>query len=112
MKVCIFQPEYSVDYTRSAELLQWELDALDRCDPSMDLSVLPEASDVPALAKTVGEFHESLDRFNDLLLKKAAETAKRCDAVLFVNAYRKTDIGWRNSTRAFDRTGTEVGHYD
>ncbi|MBR6789586.1 MAG: hypothetical protein IKM31_01815, partial [Oscillospiraceae bacterium] len=25
---------------------------------------------------------------------------------------RKTDIGWRNSTRAFDRTGTEVGHYD
>ena len=112
MKVCIIQPEYSLDYDRSAELLQWELDALDRCDRSMDLIVLPEASDVPAFAKTRALAEQSIERFNKVLLEKASETARRCDAVLFVNAYRRTEKGWRNSTRAFDRSGAEVGHYD
>ena len=30
MKACIIQPFYSMDYSRSDELLQWELDQLDK----------------------------------------------------------------------------------
>ena len=52
MKVCVFQPAYSTNHEDTERLFQWELEQLDRCDSSMDLIVLPEASDVPALAKT------------------------------------------------------------
>ena len=31
MTACIIQPFYSMDYERSEELLQWELDALEKC---------------------------------------------------------------------------------
>ena len=50
MKVCVIQPEYSLDYSRSDELFQWELDALDKCDESMDIIAMPEYSNVPAYA--------------------------------------------------------------
>ena len=52
MKVCIIQPPYSLDFTESDAHFHWEMDALDRCDPSMDLIVLPESANVPCLAKT------------------------------------------------------------
>lgn len=111
MKVCIFQPEYSVDYSRTDELLQWELKALDRCDPSMDIIVLPEAADVPALARTREEFLASYRKNGPILLQKVAETAKRCNAIIFVNAIYDAPGGQRNTTYVFDRNGKEVGHY-
>ena len=39
MKVCIVQPEYSTDYSRSNELFQWELDMMDKCDELLSLSI-------------------------------------------------------------------------
>ena len=111
MKACIIQPAYYVDYSRSEECLNWELQALDQCDESMDLIVLPEAADVPCLAHTREEFLESYRRFNAVLLEKCAETARRCNAVVFVNAYYETETGIRNTTQAFDRSGKVVGHY-
>ena len=44
MKVCIVQPPYSTDYSLSDAYFQWELDAFDRCDSSMDLIVFPESA--------------------------------------------------------------------
>ena len=41
MKVCIIQPEYSVDYNRSDELFNTYIDYLQKCDNSMDIIVLP-----------------------------------------------------------------------
>ena len=111
MKVCIIQPEYSADYGRSEELFNWELAALDRCDGSMDLIVLPESTDVPAFAKKREQALASHEKYAAALLEKASQTAARCNAVLFINAYRETPTGLRNTTYAFDRTGAEVGHY-
>ena len=52
MKVCIIQPEYSTDYSRSEELFEKQLALLAQCDESMDIIVLPESADTPCLAKT------------------------------------------------------------
>ena len=111
MKVCIVQPLYSADYERSEELFQWQLDAMDQCDESMDLIVLPEATSVPALAKTLEQFHGSYEMYNEIVLAKASETAKRCHSVLFINALYDSGKGLRNTTFAFDREGNVVGHY-
>ena len=111
MKACIIQPFYSMDYERSDELLQWELDQLDKCDPSMDLIVLPESSDVPAFAKTKADYFASTAKYTDKLLTKCKETAVRCDAVVFVNASYVTSTGPRNTTYAINRLGEIVGHY-
>lgn len=111
MKTCIIQPAYSVDYSRSDEMFAWELQALDQCDESMDLIVLPEAADVPCLAHTRDEFVASYRKYGQRLLDKCAETARRCKAVLFVNAYYVTEKGERNTTHAFDTNGQVVGRY-
>ena len=111
MKVCIIQPYYPTDYDRSNEMYQWELDIMDKCDESMDLIVLPESTDVPCFAKKREQAMASHDKYIDGLLKKASDTAKRCNAVLFINAYRQTETGLRNTTYAFDRAGNEVGYY-
>ncbi|MBR2459702.1 MAG: hypothetical protein IKB34_00515 [Clostridia bacterium] len=111
MKVCIIQPHYSTDRKDSDELFQWEMDILDKCDESMDLIVLPEATDVPALVKTLDQFHESYRRYNERILHKASETARRCQSVVFINALYDSGVGLRNTTYAFDKNGNAVGHY-
>ena len=111
MKVCIIQPLYSADWNDSEKLFQWELDILDKCDESMDLIVLPEATDVPAYAKNMDQFRTSYERYNKLILDKASETAKRCSSVLFVNALYDSGVGLRNTTYAFDKNGNIAGHY-
>ena len=111
MKACIMQPAYSVDYSLSDQMFQWELEALDRCDESMDLIVLPEAADVPCLARTREEFVASYTKYNKPLLDKCSETARRCHAVVFVNATFAAEGGERNTTFAFDTNGELVGRY-
>lgn len=111
MKVCIIQPEYSTDYEKSQEMFDKELALLQSCDPSMDIIVMPESCDVPALAKTKEQAEASSAKFKDILLAEAAATAKRCNAIVFVNAYDRAEKGDRNTTFAFDRNGCLVGKY-
>lgn len=111
MKVCLIQPGYSTDYSRSDELFQKELEYLRACDETMDLIVMPESCDCPALAKTREQSEQSSEKYRDLLLQEAAKTAKRCHALLFVNARSKSEQGLRNTTYAFDRNGEIVGKY-
>jgi len=111
MKVCIIQPLYSTKYERSDELFNWEMDIMDYCDSSMDLIVFPESTDVPCFAPTRAEALASHEKYAAKLLEKASKTAQRCNAVLFINAYRETESGLRNTTYAFDRNGNQVGHY-
>ena len=112
MKACILQPFYSLDYSCSDELFARTLDALDQCDRSADLIVLPEYADVPAMASTKAEHFASTAKYTGLLLDKCRETARRCQAVVFVNACSHTPTGPRNTTYAFNRLGEEVGRYD
>ena len=111
MKACIVQPPYSTDYARSDELFRWEMEVLDACDGSMDLIVFPESCDTPALAQTREQFEASYRKYCAPLLEKACATAKRCDAVLFINMARECPTGLRNTTYAINRTGEVVGYY-
>ena len=45
IKACVMQPPYALDVADIEKSMQWEFDALKKCDPSLDLIVLPEASD-------------------------------------------------------------------
>lgn len=111
MKVCIVQPEYSTDYKRSNELFEKELEYLRACDETIDIIVLPESCDCPALAKNKYEAEQSSSRYRDILLKEAANTAKRCSAMVFINARSQGEKGLRNTTYAFDREGRLAGKY-
>ena len=111
MKVCVIQPRYSFDENdvekRFYELIRW----LDDCDESMDLIVLPEYSDAPADVKGKDGFYGAVEKYNAILMQKAQDTAKRCSALVFVNAGYQTENGIRNTTHAIDRNGKIVGRY-
>ncbi|MBE7046893.1 MAG: hypothetical protein E7396_05695 [Ruminococcaceae bacterium] len=111
MKVCIIQPEYSVDYERADELFYKQCELMDRCDDSIDIIVLPELCDVPVLASTKEKSEALSEKFHEPLLKKAKETAKRCNSILFFNGREKFDDGLRNTTFAIDRSGNIAGTY-
>jgi len=111
MKVCIIQPPYSVNYEESDRYFNIETELLDKCDSSMDLIVMPESCDIPCLAKTREQGEKSVEKYNRRMMEKAAETAKRCNAMLFINARSKTEKGLRNTTYAFDRNGEIAGKY-
>ena len=112
MKVCIIQPPYSTDYSLSDEYFEKELELLAQCDESMDLIVMPELSDVPCLALTKELSDASSAKHNKPLLDEVAKTAKRCNAMVFVNARSPHNGKLRNTTYAFNRQGEIVGTYD
>ena len=111
MKACIIQPPYYADYGRSDECFDWEMKALDGCDSTLDLIVLPESCDIPSYAATQAQRVASVERYNAALLAKAADTARRCGAVLFINARSRWDDCLRNTTYAFDKNGNMAGTY-
>ena len=47
MKVCVIQPAYSTDFSKSDLYFEEQLKLIDMCDESMDLIVLPEYCDIP-----------------------------------------------------------------
>ena len=111
MRCCIIQPAYSTDYGRSDYYFEEQLKLIDRCDESMDIIVLPESCDIPCLAGSKEESELSYERYNKRLLDKVAETARRCRAIVFVNARSVEEGGLRNTTYAFNRDGEIVGKY-
>ncbi len=111
MKVCVIQPGYSFDEKDLDSRFKDLLKLVDECDESMDLIVLPEYSDVLADVKGDKDFYISSEKYSDILLEKASQTAKRCNAIVFVNAGYKTELGIRNTTHAFDRNGNVIGRY-
>ncbi len=111
MKVCTIQPKYSTDYEKAEEYFEKNIGYLRGCDSSMDIIVLPESSDMPCVAATKEEAEKYVEKFNERILKEASDTAKRCNAIVFVNARDKVENGLRNTTFAFDRKGELVGKY-
>ena len=111
MKVCIIQPAYSTDYSISDQYFEEQIKLIDQCDESMDLIVLPEACDIPCLADSKEKGEQSYAKFNNILLDKVADTARRCNAMVFVNARSAEEGGLRNTTYAFNRQGELAGKY-
>ncbi len=111
MKVCVVQPPYSMNETDLQQCEEKLFSLLDECDESLDVIVLPEYSDNLANEKNQETFLKAIERYNPLVLEKAAQTAKRCKAIVFVNGMYEAKDGYRNTTYAFDRNGNEVGKY-
>lgn len=112
MKVCIIQPAYSTDYEASEKYFEAQLRLLDQCDETADIIVLPESCDIPCLARSREEGLASVWKFNKKLLECVSQTAKRCNALCFVNARSGASERLRNTTYCFDRQGKLVGTYD
>ena len=111
MKVCVIQPEYSFDKNNLEKCFEELVSLLDKCDNSLDLIVLPEHSDVLVDIKEKEEFYHAVKKYSSDLLKIAIETAKRCNALLFVNCGFETEKGIRNTTHVIDRCGNIIGRY-
>ena len=112
MKVCVFQPPYAHDAEKIGESVQWEIDALAKCGSDLDVIVLPEASDRQGTIASPAALTNAVERYNAPLLAACSAAAKRCGAVVFVNAINRTPSGWRNTTFAYGRDGLLVGKYD
>ena len=114
MKACLIQPHYSVNYADSQACFDAQIKLLEECDESMDIIVLPESADIPALAKAREDQIKSHEKYTDLLIEKAKQTAVRCNSIVFVNArypFEGDRSRLRNTTYAIDRGGCVVGHY-
>ena len=111
MKVCIVQPPYSLHYADADGIFRWEMETFDKMDESMDMIVFPEYSTVPALPGNKVNMEASYHKYNEPLMAKAAETAKRCNAVVFINGPYMTEKGLRNTTVVYGRDGKEAGVY-
>lgn len=111
MKVCVLQPKYSFDKNDADKCFCGLLDLLDKCDDSMDIIVLPECSDALVDLRSKDEYYSAVNKYNSILIEKAQSAAKRCSAIIFVNAGYITDQGIRNTTYTIDRGGNIIGRY-
>jgi len=111
MKICVIQPHYSFCESDLESCFSGLIELMDKCDKTMDVIVLPEYSDVLADVKGKNGFYDAVESYNTKLLDAASKLAKRCSAIVFVNAGYHTDGGIRNTTHAFDRNGNIIGRY-
>ena len=111
MKALIYQSRFFLDKTNYLDGIEEVMTMLDSCDETLDLILTPESTDVPFAPATKEEFEETVKITTMRLLDKAAETAKRCHAFVFINA--SDDLGgvYANTTFAFDRNGNLAGKY-
>ena len=66
MKVCIIQPPYSTKLSDADFCFAEQMRFLDSCDDSMDIIVLPEAADIPSLAKTKEDSERTAEKYNEI----------------------------------------------
>ena len=60
---------------------------------------------------TIGYEGRSLEKYINILLNKCIETAKRCNALVFVNALYEENNNFRNTTYVYNRKGALIGKY-
>lgn len=110
MKAYLIQPRYSTTSSDLEKNFAGLLALLDECDDGADVIVLPEYGDVIA-AGDAEHYKNAIERNSPVLLARAIETAKRCNAVVFVNCGYDCGNGFRNTTHVIDRKGNVVGRY-
>jgi len=111
MKVCVIQPPYKSDAAMADKCFSSQIEMLDACDESVDLIVLPEDADIPCYAKSKDENDKMVAKYNETILKRSAEAAKRCHAIVCVNARSVGDKGYLNTTYVFSPQGEIKGKY-
>ena len=110
MKARVIQPLFAQDEAGLDKSYEWTLRELAKCDPSLDIVVLPEFSEVPGKTTHAG-FLETVHKYGPALLEACAETARRCNSLVFCGAI---DTSWdvpRNAIFVFGRDGSVLGKY-
>ena len=110
IKARVIQPCYALEDGGLVQSYLWEIGQLEKCDPSLDMIVLSEFSDVPGKA-TTEEFFAQVDNIYDDYRKILSETARRCSAIVIAGVVEKTGQGPRNATLVYKRDGTLAGVY-
>lgn len=111
LRICVIQPPYGFEETEADRYFQYKMDRLDACDENIDLIVLPEYSDVPYSEDDMARAFALHDRYYGRLMEKCRETAVRCGAAVFVNAFDRVDGQYRNTTFAYAKNGELAGKY-
>lgn len=110
MKLCAIQPEYPYTLDRADAAVEYLIDALDGCDESCDLILLPEYSNAPTVFPK-GECIPYAKNHTERLIRAAVDAARRCHAIVAVNYVAEIDGKFRNTTRVFDSQGNAAGDY-
>ncbi|MBQ2942486.1 MAG: hypothetical protein IJD97_09635 [Clostridia bacterium] len=111
MKAAIIQAPYSRDLSKSDEYFDYKLNLLKDLKDDVDIIILPEYSDVPCATTNLEETLFYHDKYIGTLLSECENAAKRCNALLFVNALSKEEGGYRNTTYVYGRDGKLLGKY-
>ncbi len=110
MKARVIQPLFAMDEAGLDASYEWTLRELRDCDPSLDIVVLPEFSEVPGKTSAPG-FLETVHKYGPQLLEACQETARRCSTLVFCGAI---DTSWdvpRNAIFVYGRDGSLLGKY-
>ena len=110
MKARVIQQYFAQDDKGRIESFQWTIRELDKCDPSLDIIVLPEFADVPGKSQA-GEFIKNAREYGPALQKRCAETARRCRSYVFCGVVDTSLDVPRNAIFIYDRNGELIGKY-
>jgi len=111
MKATIYQSEFCSNAARAEISFANTVEMLKNCTEGADVIVLPESADVPYAPATKDEYEAFASTHTHILLETAAQTAKRCHSIVFINASDCIDGVFANTTFVFDRQGNVIGKY-
>lgn len=111
MRIRVFQSLYSNNKSDADKLFNLTINELHKCNEYDDIIVLPEYSEVPV--STINEEDTLLihNKYIDKLHKECANTAKRCNALVFYNALEEVNNKYRNTTFCVNQNGEIVAKY-
>lgn len=110
MKARVIQPLFAMDEAGLDASYEWTLRELRDCDPSLDIVVLPEFSEVPGKTSNEG-FLETVHKYGPKLLETCEETARRCSTLVFCGAIDTSCEKPRNAVFVYGRDGSLLGKY-
>ena len=110
MKARVIQPLFAMDEAGLDASYEWTLRELRGCDPSLDIVVLPEFSEVPGKTSNEG-FLETVHKYGPKLLETCKETARRCSTLVFCGAIDTSCEKPRNAVFVYGRDGSLLGKY-
>lgn len=111
MRLCAIQQPYPYTPETASASVDFLIEELNSCDPSLDLIVTPEYSNCPA-AFPAGESLPFAVAHTEKLVDAAVSAAKRCHAIVALSYCAETAPGiYRNTTRIFAPDGSVAGDY-
>ena len=111
MKARVIQQLFCQDRPGLEKSFEWTINELKKCDESLDIVVLPEFSEVPGKTTSAEDFLNTARKYGPILLETCAETARRCNTLVFAGAIDFSIEVPRNTIFVFNRQGEVIGKY-